>query len=450
MVAFETLLLGIVTGLGTVRLMVAPPVATVEVRLDSATVAVLTSAPWQMDCDFGPNPMPHELTAIGRDPVGHEVSRATQWVNVGHDRARISAIIERDPATRQPIALRLAWDTIEMVQPQAVIAMLDGTPLAVADVHRIPLPKVGLTWPHLVSVEAFFPPQLRERADLAFGGDVVERAESELTAVAVTLPPGVKRLDLRDVRGLFSIGGQPLTPIAVDEGHAEVAVVVDRSVPAELDVHRSKWAPPVRASTTRFDRLVHAPLDPETSRFIFVETAPSQRLEQGRKHTYFRSSEPTRLALLESYPLLFWLSWLTAASQTQVQTIADAVAVAGSEVAASNHRRAVILLVATRPTPRGTAPVATDASTYDAAAVRAYLGALDVPLVVWSLTGAAPEQLTAAWGPAVAIRDWWGIREQVKRLQKALDAQRIVWFAGRYLPQRITLDESRTEIRLAR
>ena len=42
------------------------------------------------------------------------------------------------------------------------------------------------------------------------------------------------------------------------------------------------------------------------------------------------------------------------------------------------------------------------------------------------------------------------MQKQVKGLQKALAAQRIVWLAGRHLPQRIALDESKTELRLAR
>ena len=89
MVAFETLLLGIVTGIWPVRLMVAPPVATVELRLDAAAVGVMHGPPWAMACDVGTGPMPHELTAIGRDASGREVARATQWANLGRERARV-------------------------------------------------------------------------------------------------------------------------------------------------------------------------------------------------------------------------------------------------------------------------------------------------------------------------------------------------------------------------
>src|SRR5512142_1008214 len=139
MVAFETLLLGIVTGIWPVRLMVAPPVATVELRLDAATVGVLQGPPWAMMCDLGAGPMPHELTAIGRDASGREVARVTQWANLGRDRVRVSALLERDAATSRPAAVRLAWETSDLVQPQLVTATLDGTPLAVTDPHRVSL-----------------------------------------------------------------------------------------------------------------------------------------------------------------------------------------------------------------------------------------------------------------------------------------------------------------------
>ncbi|HUK13803.1 MAG TPA: hypothetical protein VLW17_10935 [Thermoanaerobaculaceae bacterium] len=228
MVAFETLLLGIVTGLGTVRLMVAPPVATVEVRLDASVVAVLAAAPWQADCDFGANPMPHELTAVGRDAAGREVARASQWVNMGRERARLAAILERDPTTHRPGTIRLAWDALEITRPPTVQATLDGAALAVGDPHAIALPAVELAQPHLVDVEVSFSPTVRERANLAFGGDIVDQAESELTAVAVTLPEKRGERGRRDLDGAFSDRGEPLEPVAIEEGPAEVAIVVDR------------------------------------------------------------------------------------------------------------------------------------------------------------------------------------------------------------------------------
>jgi hypothetical protein len=301
MVAFETLLLGIITGLVPVWLMVAPPVAAVELRLDAVPVGVVHGPPWVIESDLGSDPMPHELTAIGRDGAGREVARATQWVNTGRDRVRLSAILERGPAAREPAAVLLAWETAKLGQVPTVTATLDGAPLAVTDPHRIPLPKVGLAQPHLVSVEAAFSPELRDRADLAFGGDVLDRAESELTAVAMTIAANQRPIELREVTGLFSAGGRPLTPIGVDAGPLEVALVVDESAGAVLGDHPREW----ESRTGRvwghapesLPRML-PPVDAATDRFYTVSTIPSPVLDAERMRDYFEASAPMRLAWL--------------------------------------------------------------------------------------------------------------------------------------------------------
>ena len=453
MIAFETLLLGIVSGIWPIRLMVTPPVVTVELRLDAAVVGVMHSPPWAMECNLGSGPMPHELTAIGRDASGREVARATQWANLGRDRLRLSALLERDAATRRPAAVRLAWETADMVQPQAVTATLDGTPLEVVDPHRIGLPKVDSDRPHVVSAEVVLSPQLRDRADLAFGGDVVDRAESELTAVAVTVPSKRTRLELRDAQGLFSEGGRPMTPIGVDEGHAEVAVVADAGAAAVIAAHPRNWDGLAREARQRslidrqFDAeetaLARGPVGIASDRFFIVGTAPSRLADSGRKRVFYPMSPPAPLAWLTRHSPAEWLERVVRPAS---QAIADTVAVAACEVAASNSRRAVVLILAES---KGAEGVIADVSVSNVAAVKAYLAALHVPLTVWSLSGSSPGPQTSAWAPAVAVADCWEMQAQAEKLARALTMQRIVWFVGRYLPQRITLDESRTALRLA-
>jgi hypothetical protein len=451
MIAFETLLLGIITGLVQVRVLAASPVAAVELRLDAVPVGVVHGPPWAIACDLGSDPMPHELTAIGRDGAGREVARATQWVNIGRERVKLSAILERSSAGREPDAVLLAWETAELGQAPTVIATLDGAPLAVADPHRIALPNVGLAQPHLVSVEAAFSPELRDRADLAFGGDVLDRAESELTAVAVALPADQRSLELHDVTGLFSAGGRPLTPVGVDAGPAEVALVVDRSAKAVLADHPRDWeSRSGREWGNAPESLPRTlpPVDAATDRFYTVDTIPSPALDAGRMRDYFEVSAPMKLAWLARFSMSTWLP-VTFTSTRRAQAISDAVAVAGSDIAASNHRRAVVLVLAEPPPRSGPGATEADASTYGVPAVKTYLATLGVPLVVWSLTGSHTGPLTAAWGPAIAVRDRWEMQVQAKQLQKALASQRIVWFAGRHLPQRITLDTTKTALRLA-
>jgi len=133
------------------------------------------------------------------------------------------------------------------------------------------------------------------------------------------------------------------------------------------------------------------------------------------------------------------------------QTVANAVAVAAAAVAAYNHRRAVVVLLGdAAPSYPGIDPRLYDGSTIEAAAVKAYLAALDVPLFVWSVAGGAGGPLTRAWGPAEDVSTKGKLKKAFKNLKAVLESQRIVWFSGRHLPQRITLDTAATPLRLAR
>ncbi len=132
------------------------------------------------------------------------------------------------------------------------------------------------------------------------------------------------------------------------------------------------------------------------------------------------------------------------------QRLADAVAVAGAEVAGSNHRRAVVVIVAETTRQKAAGGWRPDASALEVATARAFLAALHVPLAVWSLTGEASAGFTAAWGPSEDVSARRKVLAAARNLEARLASQRIVWLAGRHLPQRIILDESRTALRLAR
>jgi hypothetical protein len=156
MVAFQTLLLGIILGRVPIRVMVTPPVATAVIRLDGAAIGMLTGPPWALDYDFGTSPLPHELIAVGLDAAGHPVGKAVQWVNLGHQDAEVSVVLERGPATGRPDRGRIAWNSVIANQPSAVSATLDGVPLTVSGLHLVPLPETDHTTTHLLSVEVRF------------------------------------------------------------------------------------------------------------------------------------------------------------------------------------------------------------------------------------------------------------------------------------------------------
>jgi hypothetical protein len=109
------------------------------------------------------------------------------------------------------------------------------------------------------------------------------------------------------------------------------------------------------------------------------------------------------------------------------QRFADAAAVAGLQAMAGNRRRAVLVVLGG----------AEDSSRLEPAAVRRYLAAVRVPLVVWRLGHSPPAG--AAWGESEVISSLGRLNAAFSRLERALAAQRIVWVEGRHPPHRVTL-----------
>jgi hypothetical protein len=111
------------------------------------------------------------------------------------------------------------------------------------------------------------------------------------------------------------------------------------------------------------------------------------------------------------------------------QRLADAVAVAGLQALYANRRRAVLLVLSDQPV---------DASRSTPALVRAYLDAIRVPLVVWSL-GNPAEPAVSVWGEAKKVHPIGRMQKAFAELKDGLASQRIVWVEGRHLPQSIEI-----------
>lgn len=126
---------------------------------------------------------------------------------------------------------------------------------------------------------------------------------------------------------------------------------------------------------------------------------------------------------------MFWIlhQEVTLPGMSSRLRVADAVAVAGLQAAAGNRRRAVLLVLADD---------ADDESRFEAAAVRRYLASLAVPLYVWRL---GSEDANPEWGPGEQIGNFRNLQRAARRLEKALESQRIVWLEGRHLVNRIEL-----------
>lgn len=424
MIAFETLFLGLVVGLQPVRVAVGPEVAAVELRLDGAAIATLTGAPWESRCDFGPAPHPHELVAVARDGDGGELARASQWINLPRPEAEAHLFLERDPTTRAVTSARLNWENLETPEPRRVRITLDGTPIHVANPRSFLLPTHDPAQVHVLTAELTYSDHLTARADAVFGGELGEQAETRLTAVPLLLDEGAGPPSLAALQGAFTVYGRPVRVAAIEDPPATVVMVADLRVD---DLLRN---PRLRMKTDAAGHLLAInPAYPDNDR-LFATFGVSDTVDRGADLLrLFPISFPFELNLGNLEVVLGRLRFPGASPKSQL--LGNAVAVAGVKAAADNRPRAVVLLLGGKGCEVGSV-------TPEAA--RAFLADLHVPLVVWSVAGAAGD---TCWGPAAAA-DWpRGLYTAFPRLRSLLDRQRIVWLEGGHLPQRVQLAADR-------
>lgn len=438
MIAFQTLLLGLAFGVQPVRLMVAPQVKSVEVRLDDVTVGVLVAEPWTVVCDLGGSPHPHELVAIARDSSGTEIGRVRQWVNMPRPAAEATLLLERGPQPRQAVATRLAWNEVRGTEPKTVRVTLDGKPVAVRDPRRFELPATDPKRVHLLSAELVFAEGHTARVDAAFGGDLGEEAHSQLTAVPLVLEPGTKLPALPQLQTWFREGEAPLRVLGVDEGPFDVALVLDQAVWTVLASERGATTGAFQGQWKNLQPglITFYAAGPNNDR-LFVGIAVPQLLPGGDGSTrvIFPAYEPVEFVASKFRARLANMELKLAVLGTQ--RLADAVASTGAFAVASNRPRAVVLLLAGSPR---------DDSAISPAAARAYLKDMHVPLFIWALLGGTD---TGGWGTAEDVSSGSRMDRAAKHLRDQFGEQRIVWLEGAHLPQRIRLAEGVSGVHLA-
>ena len=434
MIAFQTLFLGLVFGFGPVGVMVSPPVVSAEVFLDGASLGTVRAAPWEVGCDFGASPLPHELVAVGRDAGGKEIARVRQWVNLPRPSAEARILVEAG-ADGTPAFARLAWHTIDNARPKRFDVTLDGQELPVKDPERIPLPRVDFKRPHFLAVEVVVPQRRRGAGETSLGGDVAANAATELTAVAVVLRPGQTLPPVDAMQGWFTSGGRPLRVVGVEEGHTDAVVVFDQD-----SAGRFRGITPPNPFSGAMTTTIPIQASKGGNRLYGLWAVP-QRPQGGGSAApgLFPMSIPLDTDVDDVRTLIFRFNF--PAAPPRQQQLANAVAAAGMQAAALNRRRAVVLIV-------GEAPA--DASTISVTAARAYLESLDVPLFVWTPERRIAGLALPGWGVPDDISTDLQLQGGVARLQNALAAQRIVWLEGSYLPQSITLAPGVTQVFLAR
>lgn len=419
-IAFLTLYLGLASGRMPIELAVTGqgPIATIELVLDGAPAGRLSGPPWKGEIDLGKPLLPHHLEARGLDGQGAEVARTEQWLNLAQPPAALDLVPEPGPEGRIA-AVRLTFYSVTHDLPSKVTATLDGSPLPVTE-DRVTLPAYRPDLPHLLAVEAVYPRGTSAHRDLAFGGGLSGEVATDLTAVLVRtrgplLPP------VQELRGWFTERGQALTPVAVEEGPAEILIV--REPKAEqllINVGR-------RGTHNGFDSLLQfeLPLVADV-RFRFIDTSVDWFSGKTGSSGLFNFSDE----LDSRRGGLYWqLSRASFVHESGPPHVADAVAVSGVRLLGEQRRRAVLLVLAD----------GTDHSRYDAAAVRRYLTAIRVPLYVWSLRPPPYPAAIAAWGEVEPISTVSQLRRAYERLGRDLAAQRIVLLDGRHLPRAIVL-----------
>jgi len=451
MIAFATLLLGLISGVYPIEVTVGGAVTAVEITLDGAPAGRLEGPPWVARIDLGSDLRPREMTARGLDAEGREVARVTQWLNLPRPPAEVEIVLENG-ADSAPRAAVLTWQSVSGVKPVSIGLTLDGRPLVVDEKGYAPLPPSNLKVLHVLTAELWFPPGLLARKDVVFGGEYGSEVSTELTAVPVRVQQGSSLPPIERLEGWFASASQPLPVAAVEDGPGKVIFV---RLPDGIEI-MDKLFPrrgpkPVTGFSTGFGKEVSTAKEDRAFGFRYemrLRKEDKVRFLSLSSSPYRDSRVPAELfdisreVRYEDGGLFFHLtnSRVLAGPEGQKRRVADAVAVAGLQATAENYRRAVVLVLGRDDE---------DASRYDPETVRKYLESIRVPLFVWSLYG--PNTAAAKrWGKAEDISTVVKLGTAVRKLRSELEAQRIVWLEGRYLPQAITLSPSAQGVDLPR
>lgn len=430
MIAFLSLFLGLINGPQEVQLAVSGSVAWVEVRLDETTVGELREAPWKVEVDFGQELTSHRLTAIARDARGVTVGTVTQLVNVPRSPVELEILLDgwRHGVPRHG---RLIWHSVEQTQPTRVSASLDGQPLALDDGATFELPGLAADSLHFLSAQVELADGSAATAEAIFGGAYGSTVQTELTAVPViaegTLP------SLEGLSGWFESRGEALEAVAEEDGPAEVVVIREESLREALHQISRSMKAKLRTSF-RFVGL-H---EPDAVRFL------SQRAKRvSHAHLDYSVFPVSRSWTVEDAPLptLLWAPKLDDPN-FQLQGLNDAVAAAGLTAAASQKRRAVVLV---------TGDCAASSGHRSAESVLRYLEELRVPLHVWTIEpGKRGQRGVGFCARAEDASSAHKLLKAVKRLRRTVERQRIVWLDGRHLPREIELSALARGVELAR
>jgi len=422
-IAFATLLLGLVLGPQQVDLVVEGDAARVELLVDGESAGEDHEAPWSIRCDLGPDLHPHRLEVVAWDAAGNELGRATQWVNLPRSRAEAAFVLEGEDPQR-PERVRLIWEHIEYAAAQRVVVRLDGEPLPFETTDRIPLPELDPGRLHTLEAELVFPDGTRYQAELAFSGRLGGDADIQLTGLTYAHRrrslPALDRLG-----GWVAVDGRPLTVRGIERAPGKVVFVIDHSAIPAL----RQLAPFGEAITTPETAMRQG----EVVEFLFPYARMTEAHVGGR---LFTISQPFPASGASFAQLA---TRVAAPEPTERRRVTDAVAVAAVQAASESRPRAVVLVLGHEDE---------DTSAYRVEEVLRFLGELRVPLHVW-WTGRPqsrtisedrrPVRVETPWGSARDISSVTRIVAASQLLRQTLDEQITLWVEGLHLPHEVEI-----------
>ena len=443
LLAFGTILLGLISGPHQIGLMVSQPIRAVRLELDGQVAGTLTRPPWRTVIDFGEGLSPHKLEAIGLDENGAEITRTVQWLNLPRAEAELEVALERDREGRT-VAVALAWAAVRPLEPERVSVTLDGADVPVASPRRIALPPLAKDELHVLRAQVTFPGGMSASATKAFGGVYLASTEAELTAVPILQKSGHKPPPPERIAGLLTAEGRPTQVIATERPLARVVVVFDaRAVEAFREITVPPLNPKSGSKRKHWDRLwvrrLWSPPALGKDELDLLNPIPETVTNDGLSLYRIFTCNYFEEQSLDDLPV-FLARRPVADVDPEAQWLPAAVAAAGINAARENRRRAVVLVL-------GTTEV--DSDDEDPAEVRALLGRLHVPFHVWS---PCPEVVAGEtpWGSVRPITTLPELLEASKELNDGLERQFIAWIDGEHLPQSIALNSGHADFELAR
>jgi len=434
MVVFLTFFLGLAAGTRPLDLQVDESVYRVEIVLDGSVVGGVTGEPWRTQVAFGEDLLPHTLEAVAYDADGVEVGRARQAINRPRDPAEVSLLLTGG-ADGRGVTAELNWGSLFAAEPTKIQVVFDGIELPTDAAGRIALPDHDPDQLHFLRADLDFPDNVRSMAEIAFGGVYGDEVNTELTAVPILVDKGVAPLETDDLQGWFVADDHPLTVLAIEEGPAEVVVVVDHGALPRLDILARSLPSRQRDPGAQVRRQRMMPLQQETIlRFItpFID-------DSEERHSSYRLFPRSADLSARDGGFSWHLFHHLPQPSGDRQRLADAVAVAALSASQRNRRRYVVLLTSDQPE---------DGGHWEPTAVRAYLQAMRVPLVVWR-TEKVGDSLASSWGESADVTTVSRLEREVRRLVKSLGRQRIVWLRGDHLSTSISLSATASGVQLA-